>query len=179
MADFPNSVVNFTTKQNRTGVVYDETKTKVVFAEDFNLERDEIEAIEDSLINADGELNCPQTIRVDLSSAQILNSFSNPIELIPAPAVGKVIEVLNVTTYLRFESTAYVCAGLPFIKIDGGTAMFKVNGLTSSSNNISDCVREVCTLSSNKPLIFYSTVSNPTTGDSRLLLFITYKIIKL
>ena len=55
MADFPASIYAPTVKENRPGVVYDALKTKVIFAEDFNLDRGEIVAIETILgINPQG-----------------------------------------------------------------------------------------------------------------------------
>lgn len=46
MATFPGAIASFRTMVNRIGVVYDALKTKVIYAEDFNNERDEIVAIE-------------------------------------------------------------------------------------------------------------------------------------
>jgi len=46
MADFPNSIYSPRTMTNRPGVEYDEDKTKVIYAEDFNFDRAEIVAIE-------------------------------------------------------------------------------------------------------------------------------------
>jgi hypothetical protein len=47
MADFPDSIYSPRTMVNRTGQVYDADKTKVIYAEDFNKDRDEIVAIEE------------------------------------------------------------------------------------------------------------------------------------
>jgi len=49
MADFPDSLYNPRTKQNRSGVVYDATKTKQIFAEDVTKLDDEVVAIENYL----------------------------------------------------------------------------------------------------------------------------------
>ena len=47
MADFPDSIYSPRTMVNRTGIVYDALKTKVIYAEDFNNDRAEIVAIEE------------------------------------------------------------------------------------------------------------------------------------
>lgn len=49
MADFPDAIYAPRTMANRPGVSYDALKTKVIFAEDFNLDRAEIVAIENTL----------------------------------------------------------------------------------------------------------------------------------
>jgi hypothetical protein len=55
MANFPDSIYSPRTMVNRTGQVYDDTKTKVIYAEDFNLDRAEIVAIETILgLNPEG-----------------------------------------------------------------------------------------------------------------------------
>lgn len=46
MANFPDSIYNPRVMVNRPGVVYDPLKTKVIYAEDFNKDRDELVAIE-------------------------------------------------------------------------------------------------------------------------------------
>lgn len=56
MADYPSSIYSPRTMANRPGVEYDAEKTKVIFAEDFNLDRAEIVAIENTLgIDPQGE----------------------------------------------------------------------------------------------------------------------------
>lgn len=49
MATFPGAIATFRTMVNRVGVLYDALKTKVIYAEDLNKERDEIVAIETEL----------------------------------------------------------------------------------------------------------------------------------
>jgi len=49
MATFPDAIASFRTKTNRNGVVYDADKESVPFAEDNNLQDDEIVAIETEL----------------------------------------------------------------------------------------------------------------------------------
>jgi len=56
MAQFPNAIFTPRTIENRTGIVYDETKTKVGYAEDQNLPNDEIVAIQEILgLNPEGD----------------------------------------------------------------------------------------------------------------------------
>lgn len=54
MADFPDAIYNPRTMVNRDGVEYDEERTKDIYAEDFNLDRDEIVAIEEYIVDKIG-----------------------------------------------------------------------------------------------------------------------------
>lgn len=49
MANYPDVIYIPRVMTNRLGVTYDSLKTKVVYAEDFNLDRDEIVAIQNEL----------------------------------------------------------------------------------------------------------------------------------
>jgi len=56
MADFPDSIYEPRTMVNRDNVLYDVERTKDIYAEDFNLDRDEIVAIETILgLNPEGD----------------------------------------------------------------------------------------------------------------------------
>ena len=48
-ASYPSAVKSFRTMANKTGTSYDADKTKIIYAEDFNYEREEIVAIETEL----------------------------------------------------------------------------------------------------------------------------------
>jgi len=55
-AQYPDAVYTPRTMANRAGVTYDANKTKVIYAEDLNKDRDEIVAIEDTLgLNPNGD----------------------------------------------------------------------------------------------------------------------------
>lgn len=45
-ASYPDTIKTFRTKANKTGVVYDENKSTVLFAEDFSVLEDEVVALE-------------------------------------------------------------------------------------------------------------------------------------
>ena len=54
-----------------------------------------------------------QNIKVTLTSAQILDLHNTYVELIPAPGVGKFIQVLSVMQYLDFQTTPYITQSTP------------------------------------------------------------------
>lgn len=51
MAQFPDNPYTPRTFVNRNGVVYDEAKTKVIFAEDLNAINDELVAVEEYVLD--------------------------------------------------------------------------------------------------------------------------------
>lgn len=84
MADYPAAIYSPRTMANRPGVVYDAAKTKVIYAEDFNKDRDEIVAIETELgLNPKGDY-ADVSERLDALSAVPVFSkyigFSDPDE---------------------------------------------------------------------------------------------------
>jgi len=52
MADYPNSIYSPRTRENRSGVEYDETKKTIWFKEDADAIEDEIIALETELLGA-------------------------------------------------------------------------------------------------------------------------------
>jgi hypothetical protein len=55
-AVFPTNTISPRVKENRTGVDYDETKTKILFAEEITSLDDEVVAVEDALRGANGKM---------------------------------------------------------------------------------------------------------------------------
>jgi hypothetical protein len=47
------------------------------------------------------------TEKVTLSAAQILSSNTSPVELLPAPGVGKVILVFDIIAFYDYGTTTY------------------------------------------------------------------------
>lgn len=75
-ADFPASIFDPRTMENRPGAVYDEEKTKVIFAEDFNLGHAEIVAIEETLgVNPQGDFDTVGE-RIEVQEDKVI--FANP-----------------------------------------------------------------------------------------------------
>lgn len=51
--------------------------------------------------------NLVQNKKITLTSAQILDLHNTPVELIPAPGSGKVINFINLITHYEFNTTPY------------------------------------------------------------------------
>ena len=81
MADFPTSIFSPRTKENRTGIVYDPAKSKVVFAEDVSLIDDEVVAIEEFLKDPPHLFSVP-TSPVGLSSGDVWCDTTDGLNLL-------------------------------------------------------------------------------------------------
>lgn len=121
------------------------------------------------------------TVKVSLSSAEILTLYTLPKIAIPAPGVGKYIQVTHVSYKLNYNSTTYSNSDLEVLTqgnlvgntefwfsrtIDGASSIFQELILNSSGA----LIRE------NRPIILQAANSNPTTGNSTIDIYITYNI---
>ena len=130
------------------------------------------------------ECTCVKTVKVTLSSAQILNSFTTPVELIPAPGAGKVIDFKSALIVLNYGTTPYATNINSVIWIfDDTTPLINTFTIGASANTIHkrSAVDYTAALSSfENQAIFYQTEDgNPTAGDSTLDIYITYSIMTL
>lgn len=128
--------------------------------------------------------------QVTLTPFQILNSFINPVELVPAQGPNKYIVPFGVPVVrnladaavplaysfsganprIRYDSTFF--AEIPF-GIFAQTSPYTGYGQMTypfvGSGNIDD----------NKPLLFMANGSNPTTGNSNVVISIQYRIVEI
>ena len=114
------------------------------------------------------DCTCVQTAKVTLSSAQILNSFTTPVQLIAAPGAGKVIFVTHFLINFNFNTVAYAT------NTDGG---FEIGGIFSNLIALnfpeSGFAGRSFTLASysaleNAAFNFQTDTGNPTEGDSTI-----------
>jgi hypothetical protein len=130
-----------------------------------------------------GDCTCVKTVKVSLSSAQILNSNTTPIELIAAPGAGKLIKIQFITTIKNYISSTYAtnvdCSifiggenvlGLNSF-LDFGSTTVKDYNVLFSSASLSDV--------QNSSVVFSTDTGNPTDGDGTIDLYITYQILSL
>lgn len=117
-----------------------------------------------------------------ISSLEILNSFTTPIVLIPAPGPGMFINLIAFSFSIDFNSVAYSGSN-PTIRFDGttqnvvpSTSSFRdfVNSSADSAHKNGPSIVHDAVL--NSDLIFLSTGANPTSGDSDIKVKIWYSI---
>lgn len=179
MAEFPNGVYAPRTKENKNGVVYDETKSKNIYAEDISKLDDEVVAIEEFLLD-----NPPVilTKKISLTSANIRALYSTPFELLPACGAGKFYQIISMQGKLNFITPAYNTSTNLYIKqntTEGGsnesTLLASTSNRMAHMNNISTQDTDI----ENKSVLLYAKTSNPANGNGTLDIYISYCIRSL
>lgn len=126
-----------------------------------------------------------KTIKRTLTSAEILNLFTTPIELVPA-ITGKLLVPQFLHQKYNHNTTAYTISGL--FRLGLGTISFapinftpvvtsadNAQGLTNFSINQSTSGLTY----QNLPIVVGATTANPASGDGTLDLYLTYLEITL
>ena len=123
-------------------------------------------------INTDGLLR----VKVTVTSEEILNSFTTPVELIPAPPAGFYIDPISVIYKINFNTEEYDDNGS--IGFLNDKQIFIINlksrfsAVYKSRQNLGNSIIDGA-------LIFTVATGNPTAGDSDLIIFITYQLVEL
>lgn len=132
-----------------------------------------------------------QVATVDLSQAQILNLFSSPAILVPAPGIGKYISVIHTTLYYNHVSapyatnvTLYVYNGTSNIVLNAGAILsydqdviFSTPGSTGDAVGTYTVSAQLASSILNQPVIIKpSTSGNPTGGNGTIRARVLYTI---
>ena len=138
----------------------------------------------------------PITIKYTLSSAELLAIGTSPVEVIPAPLGGSMIQVLSVYSKYNFNTTNYVTGGAKFVTRYTNDALGAGNsGQFWGGANLVTATGQsnpygLWTEGGGTNGIIFSTpidgvgvsiqtddTTDPTTGDGTLDVYITYKVI--
>jgi hypothetical protein len=126
---------------------------------------------------------------VTVTSAEILDAYDTPIELVPAQGANTIIVPTSITGQMIYGTTPYAtdgeidiyCGGTRqvwgFPADDGflfGTVSRVVNGFASSSNSVTDTQYVA-----DEPLTLKTVGANPTAGDSDIIIRGFYKVIDI
>lgn len=125
-------------------------------------------------------LGIPITVKVSLTSAEILQLNSTPKILVAAPGAGKVIRPIGQVMKLNYNSSPY--SGNAMTALLGGNIVFTQNSYLSSSNAYDMRMQAQFGTAvdlENLPLTVTVTSANPTGGNSSIDLYITYAVISL
>jgi hypothetical protein len=122
-----------------------------------------------------------QTTIVHISSAEILSLFSSPVELLPAPGAGKVIQVTTLIIKKNFVSTPYSGDIYPSIIFNNTPTLYDaIAGMSIDfTSSIINQTPPNGVVVENEPLLFRTVTSDPTGGDGTIDIYITYKILDL
>ena len=131
------------------------------------------------------------TTKVVLTAAQINSSGTTRVQVLPAPGVGKVIQILSVYNTYTYGTAAYFngnSSSASFLGYGLSTGVSKafqvypgfILGSTNSQTlwttvSIPDHVNSFI----NSPVYFLSDQSPTGSGDGTVSLYITYKIISI
>jgi hypothetical protein len=128
-----------------------------------------------------------RSFSVTIPSASVLDIFSTPVALVPAQGANTIIVPISIQGQMIYGTTPYAtdgeidiyCGGTKqvwgFPADDGflfGTVSRIVNGFAASSNSVTDTQYVA-----NQPLTIKTVGSNPTAGDSTLVIFGTYLVL--
>lgn len=134
------------------------------------------------------------TREVTITSTQILSSFSNPVELIPAPGAGYyIIPFGTIVVKNNFKTNPYsfTLLGGFITQTDGVstagwtiiTKAFLEKGFTEVQSfaavDNNTLAAPTLTGMDNRPLLFQADTANPTGGDGTLTFNIQYRIVQI
>jgi len=121
------------------------------------------------------------TVKVSLTSAEILQLNSTPIELIAAQGTGTLIRLIAGTFQYNYGTTSYTAGNVRIYYTSGGSYIMQNAILGNGSYGISYgsfTTSPVFVTPENEPLMLDSNF-NPTDGDGTLDIFLTYSVIEL
>jgi hypothetical protein len=136
------------------------------------------------VVSAGGSVN---TIKVSLTSANILALNATPFTLIAAQGAGTIVNVLKVWYSYNHNTTAYTGGGFLTVKLGsafGATISGNIGGILNSGSNIIGMPSMSVSSSTgtsgfdNTAVVLYNT-SAQTLGDGTLDVYLTYDVITL
>lgn len=124
--------------------------------------------------------NSITTLKVSVSSSELLNIATVPKLLVAGQGLGTVIRLMDASIAYNHNTTAYSNTQLRFTM--GGIAIASNSALALTSTGISFNDVPAVNLTaaqSNNTGLYLTAVSNPTLGNGTIDVFITYQVITL
>lgn len=126
--------------------------------------------------------------KIEISSAEILTLNTSPVELAPAPGLGKVLKAENIVIKYDYVTAAYA-TNTKLLIVNGTTneeqwGMVNVINQVISSikgfiNDNSAAPHSVQMLKENQSLDLMVETGNPTAGDGTLTVYLWYINLEL
>jgi hypothetical protein len=131
-----------------------------------------------------------QTTTLTLTSAQILSLYTLPVQVVPAPGAGQIINPIAFTLQYKFGTVAYTVPpqGIQFISgtpsHDEYVGVSTANLLDAPSSRVTTAtasgqVGGDPAVYANQPLLVALSNSDPTGGDGTLTITVTYTVVAL
>ena len=123
---------------------------------------------------------------ITIPSADVLTLFTTPYLLIPSPGAGYYIQVLTAACKVNFNSVAYAVSTSMSIYTDTSNRVQHSfnNALNATVSRISVSAQQGTNaaadtqLISDKGVYLNASGANPITGDSDIIIYLTYRIIQ-
>lgn len=133
---------------------------------------------------------CPAyCAKVTITSAQVLQLNSTPIEIVPAPGAGKAIDIISATAKLTYNSIPYATNTVLMVLNTSSTQQqLSLAGaspfLASSSSKIgkffgTNFGNTLNQIVENEAIVVSVATGNPTAGDSDIVVYVYYHILDL
>ena len=128
------------------------------------------------------------TAEVTLTPTQILNSFTNPVTLIPAQGTNKYIVPFGMAIIRNIGDgvAAYSFGGnIPQLQYDNTFfaeipfQIFQTSGAYTGYALIGNNITGAANILANRELLFSTPVANPTLGDCRVVISLQYRIVEI
>jgi hypothetical protein len=128
-------------------------------------------------------INPIYTLEVGIKNTGVVNLFSTPIELIPSFGIGKTIKIISASYSLQYLTTTYSNTTLNIITDTANKTQWTLNGLNATVSRTVLGTQQIVSASTDTQLIadkgIYITAvgANPTTGNSGIVIQLTYQIL--
>lgn len=127
-----------------------------------------------------------KTVKISISSAELLNMFTTPKTLVVAPGAGKIIVPLHFMMRINYATTPYATNTNLKLKMGLLDPLLTIPSiLANSANFFGKYPLSVGTFTvndtdaANQALVAYVQTGNPTVGDSTIDVWVTYQIVTL
>jgi len=128
-----------------------------------------------------------KSLAVTISSAEVLDIFTTPKVIVPAPGAGKFIHVVSIAGYLDYQGVVYTTNTALFFKYNNislsiNTASWNIAQTTDKIFRFaltSNGTGETQATLEDQPITLSEIAGNPAAGNSPLKVFIIYQIITL
>ena len=122
-------------------------------------------------------------IKVELNSAQILDSFTTPIEAVATPGAGKILVPTLIVAKTNYGTVTYTTNTSMWLMWDSATTVLDSINLARTEDYIQMehevSLNAVLANFENKNLTFKTLTGNPTAGDGTMTFYLWYKILTL
>lgn len=125
------------------------------------------------------------SMSLSLTSTQILNLFSSPMQIVAPPGVGKYIEVISASTEITYVSSPYtthtslllINNGAAASQIIDGNALLSTISKITRFNNFGFASSAQTQIITNTALNISVVTGDPTGGDSTIKINLIYRIV--